>query len=296
MPMNAIAQPVRRAAALDGVRAHSLGGLLLLVLVLIIAPMTGVGARACQLGYKPKADTKNPAPGTRSGVFRVCRTESSMTRNWNKTSDAITKGPARAAARAMLRATGMEDGDFDKPMIGVVNTWTTVTPCNMHLADLAGPVREAVTEAGGHPVDFNTVVVSDGISMGSDGMRASLISRETIADSIELAVRGHCLDGVVILVGCDKTIPAAAMALARMDVPGCILYGGTIMPGRLADKDLSVQDVFEAIGAHAAGTLDDDGLKAVEKAACPAPVPAVASSPPTPWPPSCRSWVSRPWA
>ncbi|GLK51792.1 dihydroxy-acid dehydratase [Maricaulis virginensis] len=192
-----------------------------------------------------------------------------MTQSSKKTSDAITKGPARAAARAMLRATGMQDADFDKPMIGVVNTWTTVTPCNMHLADLAIPVREAVSEAGGFPVDFNTVVVSDGISMGSEGMRASLISRETIADSIELAVRGHCLDGVVILVGCDKTIPAAAMALARMDVPGCILYGGTIMPGRLGEKDLSVQDVFEAIGAHAAGTLDDEGLKSVEKAACP---------------------------
>jgi len=192
-----------------------------------------------------------------------------MTQSSKKTSDAITRGPARAAARAMLRATGMDDADFDKPMIGVVNTWTTVTPCNMHLADLAEPVRDAVTEAGGHPVDFNTVVVSDGISMGSEGMRASLISRETIADSIELAVRGHCLDGVVVLVGCDKTIPAAAMALARMDVPGCILYGGTIMPGRLGEKDLSVQDVFEAIGAHAAGTLDDEGLKAVEKAACP---------------------------
>ena len=192
-----------------------------------------------------------------------------MTQSNKKTSDAITSGPARAAARAMLRATGMDDADFDKPMIGVVNTWTTVTPCNMHLADLAVPVREAVREAGGHPVDFNTVVVSDGISMGTEGMRASLISREVIADSIELAVRGHCLDGVVILVGCDKTIPAAAMALARMDVPGCILYGGTIMPGRLGDQPVSIQDVFEAIGAHAAGTLDDDGLKTVEKAACP---------------------------
>ncbi|WP_300543601.1 dihydroxy-acid dehydratase [Maricaulis sp.] len=192
-----------------------------------------------------------------------------MTQSSKKASDAITRGPARAAARAMLRATGMTDADFDKPMIGVINTWTTVTPCNMHLADLAEPVRDAVREAGGHPVDFNTVVVSDGISMGSEGMRASLISREVITDSIELATRGHCLDGIVILVGCDKTIPAAAMALARMDVPGCILYGGTIMPGRLGEKDLSIQDVFEAVGAHAAGTLDDDGLKAVEKAACP---------------------------
>ncbi|WP_417487629.1 dihydroxy-acid dehydratase [Maricaulis sp.] len=192
-----------------------------------------------------------------------------MTQNHRKSSDAITAGPARAPARAMLRATGMEDGDFDKPMIGVINTWTTVTPCNMHLADLAEPVREAVREAGGHPVDFNTIVVSDGISMGTDGMRASLISREVITDSIELATRGHSLDGVVILVGCDKTIPAAAMALARMDVPGCILYGGTIMPGKLGDQALSIQDVFEAVGAHAAGTLDDAGLAKVEKAACP---------------------------
>ncbi len=192
-----------------------------------------------------------------------------MTQDHRKSSDAITAGPARAPARAMLRATGMEDDDFAKPMIGVINTWTTVTPCNMHLADLAEPVRKAVREAGGHPVDFNTIVVSDGISMGTDGMRASLISREVITDSIELATRGHSLDGVVILVGCDKTIPAAAMALARMDVPGCILYGGTIMPGKLGDKALSIQDVFEAVGAHAAGTLDDAGLDKVEKAACP---------------------------
>lgn len=192
-----------------------------------------------------------------------------MTAKSSKTSDAITRGPARAPARAMLRATGMQDADFDKPMIGVINTWTTVTPCNMHLAELAEPAREAIREAGGHPVDFNTVVVSDGISMGTEGMRASLISREVITDSIELAVRGHSLDGVVILVGCDKTIPAAAMALARMDVPGCILYGGTIMPGRKDGQDLSIQDVFEAVGAHACGSMNDAELDAVEKSACP---------------------------
>ena len=186
-----------------------------------------------------------------------------------KTSDTITLGAARSPARAMLRATGMSDEDFDKPMIAVVNTWTTVTPCNMHLAELAAPVRDAIREAGGVPVDFNTIVVSDGISMGTQGMRASLISREVIADSIELAVRGHSLDGLIVLVGCDKTIPAAAMALARMDIPGCILYGGTIMPGRQGDKDLSIQDVFEAVGAHACGALDDAGLAEVEKSACP---------------------------
>ena len=192
-----------------------------------------------------------------------------MTKNTRKLSDTITAGPARAPARAMLRATGMEDADFDKPMIGVINTWTTVTPCNIHLDRLAEPVREGVREAGGHPVDFNTVVVSDGITMGTEGMRASLISREVIADSIELAVRGHSLDGVVILCGCDKTIPAAAMALVRMDVPGCILYGGTIMPGRKDGQDLSIQDVFEAVGAHACGAIDDAELDAVEKKACP---------------------------
>lgn len=192
-----------------------------------------------------------------------------MTDSKRKNSDTITAGTARAPARAMLRATGMSDADFDKPMIGIVNTWSTVTPCNMHLDRLAEPAREAVREAGGVPVDFNTVVVSDGITMGTEGMRASLISREVIADSIELAVRGHSLDGVLILCGCDKTIPAAAMALVRMDVPGCILYGGTIMPGRKDGQDLSIQDVFEAVGAHACGSIDDAELDAVEKAACP---------------------------
>tara|TARA_R110000868_G_scaffold6550_2_gene36962 strand:+ start:30636 stop:32339 length:1704 start_codon:yes stop_codon:yes gene_type:complete len=192
-----------------------------------------------------------------------------MSTNQSKASDIVTRGAARAPARAMLRATGMSDADFDKPMIAVVNTWTTVTPCNMHLAELAGPVRDAIREAGGVPVDFNTIVVSDGISMGTEGMRASLISREIIADSIELAVRGHSLDGVIILVGCDKTIPAAAMALARINIPGCALYGGTIMPGRKGDQELSIQDVFEAVGAHSCGAIDDAELAAVEKAACP---------------------------
>jgi dihydroxy-acid dehydratase len=181
----------------------------------------------------------------------------------------VTAGASRAAARAYLRAAGLNDADFARPLIAVVNTWSSVTPCNMHLGDLAEHVRRGVREAGGVPIDFNTIVVTDGISMGTPGMRASLISREIIADSIELAVQGHQLDGVVCIVGCDKTIPAAAMALARMDLPGCVLYGGTIMAGRHAGKDISIQDVFEAIGAHAAGGLDDPGLKAVESAACP---------------------------
>lgn len=163
----------------------------------------------------------------------------------------------------------MQDADFDKPMIGVVNTWSSVTPCNMHLDRLAKDVRAGITAAGGYPVDFNTVVVTDGISMGTAGMKASLISREVVADSIELAIEGHQLDGVVCIVGCDKTIPAAAMALARMDIPGLVYYGGTIMPGIIGDREVSVQEVFEAIGAHAAGRMDDDGLRAVESAVCP---------------------------
>lgn len=187
----------------------------------------------------------------------------------DKRSDAITKGPAKAPARAMLRATGLGDEDFEKPLVAVVNTWSTVTPCNMHLDALAEPVRQGVRAGGASPVDFNTIVVSDGITMGGEGMRASLISREVIADSIEVAVRGHSLDAAVILVGCDKTIPAAAMALARLDIPGVIFYGGTIMPGHCKGRDLSIQDVFEAVGAHARGDLDDDGLREIEVNACP---------------------------
>lgn len=182
----------------------------------------------------------------------------------------VTGGANRAAARSYLRATGMDDEDFKRPLIAVVNTWSSVTPCNMHLGDLAKHVRRGVREAGGVPIDFNTIVVTDGISMGTPGMKASLISREVIADSIELAVQGHQLDGVVCIVGCDKTIPAAAMALARMDLPGCVFYGGTIMPGRHQGRDISIQEVFEAIGAHGAGSIDDAELKDVERAACPA--------------------------
>ncbi len=169
----------------------------------------------------------------------------------------------------MLRAAGYGDKELAQPMIAVVNTWSTITPCNMHLGALAEPVRAGVRAGGATPVDFNTIVVSDGITMGGEGMRASLISREIIADSIELAVRGHSLDAAVILVGCDKTIPAAAMALARMDIPGVVLYGGTIMPGHLGDQDLSIQDVFEAVGAHAMGKISDQELDQIERAACP---------------------------
>src|SRR5512140_3856460 len=169
----------------------------------------------------------------------------------------------------MLKAVGFTDADLKKPLIGVANTWTEIGPCNHHLRDLAVHVKAGIRAAGGTPLEFGTIAISDGISMGTEGMRASLVSREVIADSIELVVRGHGLDGLVVLVGCDKTIPAGGMALARLDVPGLVLYGGAIAPGRVDGRDLTIQDVFEAVGTHAAGRLDDRGLRAVEDAACP---------------------------
>ncbi len=184
-------------------------------------------------------------------------------------SDAIKTGPARAPARAMLRATGLDDAAIAKPLVAVVHTWSDVSPCNINLRELAEHVGIGIKRGGGTPIEFNTIAVTDGIAMGSEGMRASLPSREVIADSIELAVRGHCLDAVVLLVGCDKTIPAAAMALGRLNLPGLILYGGTILPGRCKDKAITIQDVFEAVGAHSAGRIDEAELIEVEKAACP---------------------------
>ncbi len=184
-------------------------------------------------------------------------------------SDTIKKGPDRAPARAMLRATGMDDADIAKPLVAVVHTWSNVSPCNLNLRDLAADVAEGISAAGGTPIEFNTIAVTDGIAMGTRGMRASLVSREVIADSIELAVDGHCLDAVVVLCGCDKTIPAAAMALARLNIPGVALYGGSIGHGTLDGKSITVQNVFEAVGAHGAGKLSDKGLKDVEKRACP---------------------------
>ncbi len=184
-------------------------------------------------------------------------------------SDAIKSGPARAPARAMMRATGLDDEAIARPLVAVVHSWSDVSPCNINLRDLAQEVRAGIIAAGGTPIEFNTVAVTDGIAMGTSGMRASLASRELIADSIELAVRGHCLDGLVVLCGCDKTIPAAAMALARLDLPGLMLYGGSILPGCHKDRNTTIQDVFEAVGAHAAGNLDDAELAAIEKTACP---------------------------
>ena len=184
-------------------------------------------------------------------------------------SGAITDGPSRAPARAMLRACGFSRDDLDRPLVGIANTWTEIGPCNHHLRDLAVSGKAGVRAAGGTPLEFNTVSISDGITMGSSGMRASLVSRELIADSIELVARGNLFDALVVLVGCDKTIPGAAMALARLDIPGLILYGGSIAPGRLRDRDLTIQDVFEAVGGHAAGRITDAELDEIEDRACP---------------------------
>ena len=169
----------------------------------------------------------------------------------------------------MLRATGLTDRDLERPLVGVANTWIEIGPCNYHLRDLACHVKEGVRQAGGTPLEFNTISISDGITMGSEGMRASLVSREVIADSIELVARGNLFDCLVVLVGCDKTVPAAVMALARLDIPGLVLYGGLIEPGRWHDRDVTIQDVFEAVGAHAVGTVSTSELDALERQACP---------------------------
>ena len=181
----------------------------------------------------------------------------------------ITAGYDRAPARAMLRAVGFSDDDFEKPLIGVANTWSETTPCNAHLRELGQWVKEGIRAAGGAPLEFNMPVVSDGITMGTEGMKASLISRELIADSIELMGRGYFFDGIIAISGCDKTIPGTVMALARLDRPGLMLYGGSIMPGHYQGHDITVQDVFEAVGARAAGKIDDEELHDIECAACP---------------------------
>ena len=192
-----------------------------------------------------------------------------MTLDPKHKSNALTEGPSRAPARAMLKAVGFSDADLHKPLVGIANTWTEIGPCNFHLRRLAAKVKEGVREAGGTPMEFNTVAVSDGITMGAEGMRTSLISREVIADSIELVVRGHHLDAVVMLCGCDKTIPGTLMALARMNLPGVVLYGGSIAPGTFEGHDVTIQDVFEAVGAHAAGKMSDARLRDLEDHACP---------------------------
>jgi dihydroxy-acid dehydratase len=197
----------------------------------------------------------------------------------------LTEGPSRAAARAMLRGVGFTKDDLHKPIIGIANTWTEIGPCNYHLRDVAEAVKQGVREAGGTPMEFNTVTISDGITMGTEGMKASLISRDVIADSIELVARGNSFDGLVCIAGCDKNMPGAIMALARLDIPGLMLYGGSIAPGHMhvgedgktpepgskKEIDITIQQVFEAIGAHAAGKITDAQLEEAEATACPGP-------------------------
>jgi len=184
-------------------------------------------------------------------------------------SDAIKKSVSRAPARAMLKATGLTDADLERPLVAVANTWTEVMPCNFHFRTLAEKVKEGVRAAGGTPIECNTIAISDGISMGTEGMKASLVSREVIADSIELFVRGHMFDAVIAICGCDKTIPGTVMALARLNLPGLALYGGSIMPGQFHGHEVTIQDVFEAVGALAAGKMTEKEVCELENKACP---------------------------
>jgi dihydroxy-acid dehydratase len=192
-----------------------------------------------------------------------------MAENLKPRSAVITDGPDRAPTRAMLKAAGFTDEDLARPIIGVANTWIEIGPCNFHLRRLAAKVKEGIRAAGATPMEFNTVSISDGISMGAEGMKCSLISREVIADSIELVARGNHFDALVCLSGCDKTNPGVVMALARLNIPGLALYGGSIAPGHLGDRDLTIQDVFEAVGAYSSGKISAEQFKAVENAACP---------------------------
>ncbi len=184
-------------------------------------------------------------------------------------SHSLIDGANRAGARAMLRACGLGDDDFAKPLIGVANTWIEIGPCNYHLRELAEHVKTGIRKAGGTPLEFNTVSISDGITMGTEGMRTSLVSREVIADSIELVTRGNLFDALIVLVGCDKTIPGGIMSLARLNIPGLILYGGSIAAGQFEGHAVTIQDVYEGIGKHARGGITDAQLKSLESAACP---------------------------
>ncbi|HVE75229.1 MAG TPA: dihydroxy-acid dehydratase [Actinomycetota bacterium] len=192
-----------------------------------------------------------------------------MSKDLRTKSVEATEGPTRAGARSMLRAVGMKDEDFAKPMVGVASSWNEVTPCNLHLDKLAQRSKAGVFEAGGYPIEFTTITVSDGISMATEGMRGSLVSREIIADSVEVVIFAERMDGSVTIAGCDKSLPGMVMAAVRLNLPSVFLYGGTIMPGRLRDQDITVQDVYEGIGAHAAGKMSEEELIELEKAACP---------------------------
>src|SRR5579884_4054183 len=200
------------------------------------------------------------------GTRRTIRLVSFDPRHQSRT---ILEGRDRAPARAMLRAVGFTDEDLSRPLVGVAHSWIEYGPCNYNMRDLAVHIKEGIRQAGGTPIEINTVSISDGITMGTEAMKASLISREVITDSIELVGRGEGLDALVVIVGCDKTIPAGAMSLLRLNLPGLALYGGSIMPGHWCGRDLTIMEVFEAVGAHAAGKIDDEELRQIERHACP---------------------------
>ena len=220
--------------------------------------------------HKPSPERLSPLSHEKTS------TEKTSEINPKKYSIPLTEGPSRAAARSYLRGVGFSKEDLHKPIIGVANTWTEIGPCNFHLRDVAAAVKQGIRDAGGTPMEFNTVTISDGITMGTEGMKASLISREVIADSIELVARGNLFDGIVCIAGCDKNMPGTIMAMARLDIPGLMLYGGSIAPGQLkqpdgSSKDITILNVFEGMGSHAAGKIDDAQLEALEAAACPGP-------------------------
>ncbi|MGA8367814.1 MAG: dihydroxy-acid dehydratase [Candidatus Acidiferrales bacterium] len=208
-----------------------------------------------------------PAPRNRLRGFFIANQRKAS--HSQMQSDTIKKGIARAPARAMLKATGLTDADLAKPLVAVANTWSDVTPCNLHLRALAEKIKEGIRAAGGTPIECNTIIISDGITMGTEGMKCSLVSREVIADSIELFVRAHAFDAVVAICGCDKTIPGTVMALARLNLPSLSLYGGSIMPGHFHGHDVTIQDVFEAPGAFATGKMTERDVHELEDHACP---------------------------
>jgi len=214
-----------------------------------------------------RAPTRRSSPSPRTG--KVLAVMDGHRLDLKHQSRQLTEGPARAAARSYLHGIGFDAEALSKPIIGVASTWTETMPCNFGLRALAAKVKEGIRAAGGTPMEFNTIAISDGITMGTAGMKTSLVSREVVADSIELVARAHLFDGIVALVACDKTIPGAAMALARLNVPGVLLYGGSILPGHYNGHDVTIGDVFEAVGAHAAGKITEDELHELEEAASP---------------------------
>ena len=219
-----------------------------------------------------------------------------MTNDPRQHSRTLVDGPDRAAARSYFYSVGFTPEDLQQPLVMVAHEWIGTMPCNFNQRELAQQVMAGVRAAGGTPMEVNTISISDGITMGTEGMKGSLVSRELIADSIELAGRAYAFDAAVILVGCDKTIPAGAMAVARLGIPALVLYSGSIAPGRFEGRDVTIQDVFEGVGEHAAGKMSDERLAALEAVACPARAPAAPSTRRTRWRPSSSSSASRRWA